>query len=177
MLVFLAMLLPVLLLMTVLVIDGGRRYIRFAELKYLASSAAHSGMIEVSNLLTQRATANFLTVCAEAPPPEFCSSQNIYAFLTTDEIDQIIQNPSTRSKIFSNVLAYAKSFDPQTRDPIKEAEVSMVFPMNYTYGGPVVTLKVDLIDQETLIFNTFLTQQGKTPFTFQATANSSLPLN
>lgn len=171
------MLLPVLLFMAVLLIDGGRRYIRFAELKHLSASAANSGMIELSELLTEQATANFLAFCSEVPPPPFCETQNIYAFLTPDEVDQIVQSPNTRSKILTNILNYATSFDPQTRDPIRDEEINMTFPINYYYGAPVVTLKVDLTDTETRLFNTFLTQRSQNPITFQATAHSSLPLN
>ncbi|GEM_PF-4424628 len=171
------MLLPVLLFMAVLLIDGGRRYIRFAELKHLSASVAASGMIELSNLLTQKATANLSALCSEVPLPALCSSQNIYAFLSTDEVDQIVQDPATRSKIFNNVLAYAKSFDPQTKDPIKDNEINMTFPLNYSYGNSMVTLRVDLTDNEIPLFGTFLTQQGKIPILFHATANSSLSLN
>ena len=150
-LVFIAALLPVILALGVLAVDGGNFYVRHSEMKNLARGAAHSGAIVLVSELKTRAEENYTQQCTVAPPPQNCNSSSMFDFLTDSEINELIYSLDTQNEISNNVSDFGIAFDPSSQ--LESSNFEVTFPHNYYTGSSSVSIKVKIEQRPTQFFS------------------------
>jgi len=168
-----ALLLPVMLGMIALVIDGGNLYIRHSELHFLAQSASTSGLLEFSKSLETKAEGNKTVLCTVVPPasvPSICSSNNLFDFLSDTEILTLFSDLSVVNNVKENVKDFAKIYDTQTK--IKNENIEVFFGKDFHLGDKKIELQVKLEETPDRFFSSILREEAS----IKIVAVSSLPL-
>ncbi len=171
--VLIALLLPIMLGMIALVIDGGNLYIRHSELNFLAQASTTSGLLEFSRILENEAQTNKTTLCTVVPPeipPAICSSDNMFDFITDSEILMIFSDTSTQNKVEENSKNFAKIYDKQTK--IKNENIEVFFGKDFHLGDSKIELQVKLKETPDRFFSLILPQEAS----IEIISVSSLPL-
>jgi hypothetical protein len=144
-LVFSALVLPVLLLVAIFVLDSGQLYARHGQLQHLARQAANSGILMFGDVLQERATANYAALCEVEFPPGICSSTNRFDFLSETEVQLLAQSLSTQVRVDNAIQAYSKQYDPADR--LEDDLVLVSFPYELEPLADTVKIKVEINDQ------------------------------
>ncbi len=135
---FMAILLPIFMLIGTLIVDGGNLYIRHDQIRFLAQEGANSGILTLGNMLENKAKNNFNTICSVEFPPAKCSSSNIFDFLNNTDIQNIILNISNQNLIKSSGKKFISDFDPQNN--LTNSHIEIIFPHEYFVGNSVKIL-------------------------------------
>ncbi len=144
-LVFSALVLPVLLLVGIFVLDSGQLYVRHGQLQHLARQGANSGILAFGDILQVRAAANKGALCEVEFPPGICSSTNRFDFLSSTEVQLLAQSLSTQAQVQAAVEAYLKQYDPAA--VLEEDQVLVEFPFEAEASVDQVKIKVEIEDQ------------------------------
>ncbi|MDH3324219.1 MAG: hypothetical protein OEL89_01120 [Candidatus Peregrinibacteria bacterium] len=168
-LVFLALTLPILFLVVVLVIDGGQFYRRHAELNNLAIQSANSGILEFSETLKELAEENYNTICVVSESPAICSSTNMFDFLSSTEIFNLVYSINVQEQINDNVLRFGIDYDPQGE--LVDENFTIDFPYNFDIDKKEVFIKVGIKDAPSRFF------EGIMPTTKEITTESVAKLS
>jgi len=152
-LAFTAILLPVFMLIGVLIIDGGNLYIRHEQVRHLSKEGANSGILVLEGLLDAKAQNNYNSICVGTPLPVVCSSTNIFDFLSSTEVQNIILNVGNQNQVKLSVINFIKDFDPE--NSLTVSDITVVFPHEYS-GGNVVKILVKIKTNAKGFFETIL---------------------
>lgn len=144
-LVFSALVLPVLLLVAIFVLDSGQLYVRQGQLQHVARQAANSGILAFAEILQTRAAANYASLCEVEFPPGVCSSTNRFDFLSEAEVQLLAQSLSTQVAVTQAVQAYSKLYDPAER--LADDQIIVEFPFESESLATEVKIRVEMNDQ------------------------------
>jgi len=137
-----ALSLPIILLIGVLIIDGGKLYLRHSQIEHLSRQSGQSGLLQLSVLINDQATANYQVLCQVETPPEQCDSSNLFDFLSETEIRDIILNTIHQADIIQNTQIFGVQFDPQKN--LTTTNISVTYPYLYAPNDDVVRLVVNI---------------------------------
>lgn len=172
--VLFALLLPVMMAMFALVIDGGNLYIRHAELQFLAQQSSSSGLLAFSKVIETRAEQNKLAACTvifPALPPPICSSSNSFNFVSDNEILSLYADMTIQNKIKNISQDFAQDYDPQLK--ITNTNIQSSFGDGFHLGDDVILLKITLEETPDRFLTNFL--PGNPMIKIESV--SKLPLN
>lgn len=169
-LVFTALVLPVVLLVGVFILQSGELYRRQAELQFVAQQTANSVLIPVGEVLKNQAEVNFEATCNTEFPPSVCSSDSLFSFLSLGEIQNLIAQASTQNLISTEAQQFVVQADPQKS--LQAEDVQFSFPHAYN-GGRSATARIILTEPQTRWIGNFLRPEH---YTIEVTAESFLKL-
>ena len=164
-----ALMLPMILLMGALIIDGGNLYLRQSQIQHLSRQAGHSGLMVFSDLLKTQAQNNYRVICNTEEPPDICSSHNPFDFLANSEINLLAQNVTHQNAVAADARKFIRDFDPQ--ENIFNEDITITFPHNFT-GGNRLEILVEINNAPHTFFSQVLITEKK----LQAQAKSFLTL-
>ena len=153
--VFTAMVLPVILMIGALIIDGGSLYTRHSEIEHLSRQSGQSGLLELSKILELQATQNYAVQCSVETPPAKCSSSNLFEFLTATEIQNIVLNGTNQNTVTTNVETFSLNYDPQSN--LTEENITTTYPYLYEINDTEVKILVEINTLPDLLMGKFLT--------------------
>lgn len=145
-LVFSALVLPIILLIGVLVLQSGQLYVRQAQLQFVARQAANSSLIPVAELLKLAAESNYQNTCNVEFPPGVCSSHDWTDFLTLTQAQNLTRQTSTVALVGSEVQSFATNTDPKAL--LRPEYLVVEFPFNVSDSSQAVA-RVRIIEPQT----------------------------
>ena len=169
-LAFSALVLPILLLIGAIMIDGGQLFIRHGEIEHLSRQSGQSGLLKIAEILEASAHQNYQNTCEAPLPPSKCSSQNMFDFLSHSEVNQLILNANNQTQVTNNATNFSLDYDP--REKLESDEINITYPCLYSVGDKQVKLLVEIQTVPRLLMGTLLKNQQ--PITYSAV--SYLPL-
>lgn len=106
-LVLTVLVMPVLLLIGALIVDGGRFYITQSQLNFQAQQATQSGLITLNQIFLTKAEENYEETCTEEPLPEvlpeICEDPIMENFLALTEKQALISQHSTLNTLTQDI--------------------------------------------------------------------------
>lgn len=145
---------PAVLILTGLVIDGGMVFVKKAKLQSIADNAANAGASMVGDEIVDIVNAKL------AADPEFEVPENILDALDDTDRDQLAASSGPKSKASEYItLNNSNNFNLNQED--------IVFPYNYSPGDSNISIKIDLGTIHELYFTSMLGIQNQ-----QVTAES-----
>lgn len=169
-LAFVAMVLPVVLLIGALMIDGGLLYIRHGEIEHLSRQSGQSGLLALSQALETEASNNYQDLCDVEFPPSLCDSTNLFDFLTETEINDLVLNGVSQSTVTSNTLNFGTTYDPRTT--LAADDMAVTFPYLFTPGDNQARILVEISTTPALLLGQFFPTEKNISYS----AISYLPL-
>ena len=144
-----ALVLPVMLLIGALMIDGGQLYIRHGEVEHLSRQSGQSGLLALSEIIIAQATQNYNAQCNVLLPPSRCGSNNLFDFLSETDLNNLIFNIPHQNRVTQNTLDFALEFDP--RQQLQDSDLTVTFPHLYSPGDNQVRILVAVDTTPTLL--------------------------
>ncbi len=124
-----------------LIIDGGNLYLRHGELQHLAKQSANTGLITFSLVLQEVANINKTSTCYDVEePPEICISNNIFDFLSADEILANVSSSSVQNEVIRASKDFIRTYDPQKL--VSDEDIQVIFPEDFSGDGVKIRVKV-----------------------------------
>ncbi len=142
-LVFVALVIPGLLLLAGMVLQSGQLYVRHTELHHVAREAGVRGLRAFSETLASRATVNRSAWCRVEEPPDVCRSSNRFDFVSDSEIYQMTIDSFVHHQVLL-ASEEALAFDPE--QTLDRAHLSIIFPEDFTLGTKEIRLR-SIIEQ------------------------------
>lgn len=141
---FIAILLMVLFLVGAIILDVGSFYLRHGELQPLVKQSANAGMLKFSDAMEIKAEENKSAQCMVEEPPAVCSSENMFDFLTSGEVVDLVGSPTVQEAVSDASISFLITYDPQLI--IGNEDIQITFP--YEYEG-VFELQIQVIVSDT----------------------------
>ncbi len=146
---FAAMVLMTWFLVGGIIIDAGNLYIRHGELQHLAKQSANTGIITFSQALQEVANANKTAICyGGEEPPEVCISENIFDFLSAEEILVSVSSASVQQQVIGASKDFSKIYD--RLGLISDENIQVIFPADFS-GIEEIQIRVKIV----VIWNQF----------------------
>ena len=108
-LVFVTLLIPVIMVIGTLIIDGGRYYITYSQLNFLSREILSSAFITLNNKFIQSADQNYNYICSQLVKPEICSEKKIQNFLSISQRKNIVEDSQTLMDINAEINHFLSS--------------------------------------------------------------------
>ncbi len=141
---FTAILLMVLFLVGGIITDTGAFYLRHGELHHLSKQSAHAGMLTFVEILEEVAEENKTFWCDNPEPPPLCHSNNMFDFLTVEEVVELVSSPQVQLSVTQSSQLFAITYDPETL--IEVQNVAVIFP--YQYDSPAeIQIQVSIFQE------------------------------
>ena len=137
---FIAILLMALFLVGAIILDVGSFYLRHGELQPLAKQSANAGILKFVDAMEGKAEQNKSAFCNVEEPPAVCSSEDMFDFLTSGEIVDLVSSPTVQGAVSDASIAFLTMYDPQLI--IGNENIQITFP--YEYEG-VSELQIQVI--------------------------------
>ncbi len=147
-LVFAALFIPVLLILTGLIIDGGILFLRKAQLQLMADNGASAGISIVSDLMTEIVDSK-LALDPELSPPE-----NVLTMI--DDLDRISLSQSSLPRSTAETYIYENN----TKN-LELTEEDIAYPYNYSPGDNTLSIKITLETNHVFYFTSILNIESK----------------
>lgn len=125
-LVFSALVLPLILLFGVIILQSGQLYIRQAELQFRVRQAANSGLMSVAQSFKVQAEINYQTQCIVDFPPSICQLKLWSDFLTQAEAQELVNQSITQNLVNAEIQDFLQNADPKYHEA--RWEVDIIFP-------------------------------------------------
>jgi hypothetical protein len=145
-LVFSALVLPIILLLGVLVLQSGQLYGRQSQLQFIVRQASSSGLVPLAELLKNQAEVRYQAQCFVELPPAQCETPAWTDFITVAEAKAIANQPSSSAMVQAEVQNFIAASLGKTDTP--ETEVILVFPITHA-GLNRISARVQLIEPQT----------------------------
>jgi len=127
-----------------IIIDAGNLYLRHGELQYLAKQAANTGIISFVQTLQNVADTNKNAICyVEEEPPEICISNNIFDFLSAEEVLASVSSPSIQQQVVGASKNFIQIYDPQ--ESITDEDIQVIFPDEFSDSGVQIRVRITTI--------------------------------
>lgn len=168
---FVALSLPVLLLIGVLVLQGGQLFIRQAQLQFVARQAANSSVVLVAQMLQQAAESNYENLCRGVDLPSVCASDQWQDFLSLTEVQNFTGTADFQQQVVTEAKTFAVQTDPQAA--LMSDQVVVDFPGLESLGNQLV-VQVQIAQPRTFWVESLSPQAENV---LQATARSYLSLS
>ncbi len=138
-----ALLLPVLLAMGALVVDGGGYYTRYAQMEHLARVSADSVLTQVGIDFVSIAETKYYADCFVEDPPSRCyGTLDWRNFITGSQVDQYVLNAVEKSNGRARGEDFAVEYDPKSS--LELSDITVEYPLEYNPGDGVIRARVTI---------------------------------
>ncbi len=126
---FVAILLMVLFLVGAIILDVGSFYLRHGELQPLAKQSANAGILKFVDAMEVKAEQNKSALCGIEEPPPICNSEDMFDFLTSREVVDLVSSPTVQENVSDASIAFLIAYDPQLI--VANDNILVTFPYEY----------------------------------------------